>query len=312
VSKIGAFTPYAGFPASGSLLTALRPYPQFATSGLFGATPTITNSPTGNSWYDALQVKVNKRLSHGLQATSTFTWSKALVATRENIFDPTSSTKTLQGTDQPFLVNANIVYTVPRFFNSNRMLSAAVRDWQAGAFLQYGSGFPLTPPSITTTNNVSQGTQYQLRVPGQPLFLKDLNCGCINPTQDQLLNPAAWTNPVNGGFGLNALYGDFRSARRPQENFNIGRNFRIKERVNFQIRAEFTNIFNRTTLGNPSTTNPAGPLTRNGANQLTAGFGVINEVLNPRAQPSVPSNGNFATNLGQIPRQGTIIARFQF
>ena len=36
-----------------------------------------TNSPTGNTWYDSLQMKGTKRLSHGLQVNGTFTWSQS-------------------------------------------------------------------------------------------------------------------------------------------------------------------------------------------------------------------------------------------
>src|SRR5205085_3271415 len=111
------------------------------------------------------------------------------------------------------------------------------------------------------------GSSQMIRT-GQPLYLKDLNCGCINPYFDQVLNPAAWANPNNGVFGpgpsgtpnalitSNLLYSDFRQARRPLENFNIGRNFRFgaEGRFNLQIRAEFANIFNRMQLGNPITT----------------------------------------------------------
>ena len=114
-------------------------------------------------------------------------------------------------------------------------------------------------------------------------------------------------------FGTNALYGDFRAPRRPQENFNIGRNFRVKERYNLQIRAEFVNIFNRTYLGNPSTTLPVGnPVTRNPSGQLQGGFGVINDTVSTGAVPSTPTNGNYNTALGGLPRTGTLIARFTF
>ncbi len=113
----------------------------------------------------------------------------------------------------------------------------------------------------TTTNYLgalSTGGTEQFRVPGQPLFLKNLNCGCINPYYDQVLNPAAWANPANGTFGpaVGTYYGDFRSARRPQENANLSRTFRFKERYSLQLRGEFVNIFNRTQIGNPITTAP--------------------------------------------------------
>jgi hypothetical protein len=313
ISRVGNVSPYPGFPASQSLLNALRPYPQFSAISVFGvpAPISVSNAPTGDTWYDSLQAKVNKRFSHGLQATGTFTWSKSLISTRENFWDPTSSSKTYQTTDQPFLFNANIVYTVPKFFANHNALSWVMRDWQFGAFLQYASGLPLTPPSSVQPNNLTANnggttTNYQVRIPGVPLYLKNPNCGCINPYYDQVFNPAAWTNPAPGTFGANALYGDFRGPRRPQENFNFGRNFRFKEnRLNLQIRAEFVNIFNRTYLGNPSTTlNLGNPLSRLGG-ILTGGFGVINEQVAIGAAPST-------TQLGALPRTGTLIARFTF
>jgi hypothetical protein len=176
----------------------------------------------------------------------------------------------------------------------------------------------LTPPQITSTNNLGVATE---QIPtGQAFFLKNPNCGCINPYYDQVLNPAAWRNPAPGTFGVGAFptgganglfYPNFRQARRPQENFNFGRNFRIKERVTLSIRAEFTNIFNRTQIGNPSTVNPAGSLTKNGAGQYTGGFGVINLVEAVNTQPSILLNGVVGA-LYSAPRQGTLIARFTF
>jgi hypothetical protein len=181
-----------------------------------------------------------------------------------------------------------------------------------GVFLQYGSGLPLTPPAATNTNFIGGSEQY--RVPGQPLYLKGLNCGCINPYTDQVLNPAAWANPANGTFGpaTGTLYGDFRSARRPQENLNFGRTFRIREKYSFSIRAEFVNVLNRTQIGNPSTTAPAAALSKNNLGQYSAGFGVINETLSgPNQAPSTTANA-VVGQLFQLARTGTLIARFTF
>jgi hypothetical protein len=75
---------------------------------------------------------------------------------------------------------------------------------------------------------------------------------------------------------------------------SLGRIFRIKERYNLQIRAEFTNIFNRAEINNPSASNALATQTKSGS-QTTAGFGYINTgtVFSP-------------------PRQGQLVARFQF
>jgi hypothetical protein len=254
IARIGNYLPYPGYGTNNTLINALRTYPQFSTA-------TVTDSPTGKTWYDSLQIKGTKRMSHGLQVSGTFTWSRAMDSIDEDIFNPSTYGKSIESIDQPFLFNANILYQTQKWF-SNNYLAMATRDWQLGAFLQYASGLPLAPPAATTANNL--GPSEQVRT-GQPLYLKDLNCGCINPYTDQVLNPAAWTNPTNGTFGpgpnptvipaVNGLYySDFRGARHPQENFNIGRNFRIREKMTFSVRAEFVNIFNRTQIATPNTT----------------------------------------------------------
>src|SRR5262249_18467079 len=154
----------------------------------------------------------------------------------------------------------------------------------------------------------------------QPLYLKDLNCHCFDPTHDVVLNPAAWANPTNGTYGpgpfagagnTNLLYSDFRGQRRPSESFNILPNFRLSKGdrpVMLSIRADFVNVLNRTLMVDPSSTaNPLLAPTKNAAGQYTAGFGVIPEVFALRA---FPASSN--TNASQLPRQGTIVARVTF
>ena len=104
----------------------------------------------------------------------------------------------------------------------------------------------------------------QFRVSGQPLFLKNPNCGCYDPTTQTILNPAAWQDQAPGVFGNAATYyNDFRGQRRPTEPLSLGRIFPIHERFKISFRAEFFNIFNRNeSLPQPITT-PQGrrPLT---------------------------------------------------
>ncbi len=78
----GLLLPYAGFPTSTSLKSAMYPFPQFgalANSGI----------ADGESRYDALQAKAAKRLSHGLQISGTFSWSHAYtLSPRQDFFNP--------------------------------------------------------------------------------------------------------------------------------------------------------------------------------------------------------------------------------
>jgi hypothetical protein len=256
-------------------------------------------------------VKATKRFTHGLEFGSAFTWAKQLTQGVEDDFGRGGGViindafnrpnqKALSSYDQPLQFVFSGSYTTPKWSATNsgmKVVSWVARDWQIGTLLRYASGLPIASP--TSTNGLAtylfQSTLFN-RVPGVPLFTQDLNCHCFDPNTTFVLNPAAWSNPAAGQWGTAAAYySDYRYQRRPVENISLGRTFRIKERASLQIRAEFTNIFNRTEPNNPTATNALATQTRNTAGQTTAGFGYI-------------STGTvFAA-----PRQGQLIARFQF
>jgi hypothetical protein len=296
VGNGGLLLPYTGFPLTNSLMSALYPYPQFGALS-------VAEAPTGGSRYDSLQMKATKRFSHGLQAAGAFTWEKSFVrANRQDFFNPQSSMWNLQQIP-PLQLTFNVTYVTPPapLVSKVKFANWLIKDWQIGAFATYQSAPFLTPPAATTANLLASE---QRRVAGQPLYLADIN-GQLNPYTQQVLNPAAWANVPAGQAGptVGTLYSDFHGRRRPVENANFGRNFRINEKYNLQIRAEFTNIFNRTLIPSPSTaTAPQNPLVRNGLNQYTAGFGVINATA---ALDTVPT-------LNGASRAGTLIARFSF
>jgi hypothetical protein len=297
--------PYPGFPATATVAQSLRPYPQYGN---------ITNwhwIPLGDTWYESLQMKATKRFSHGLDFSSAFTWSKQLTQGVEDDFGRGDGViindafnrpnqKALSVFDQPFQFVFSGSYTIPKWNGNNgteKVLSWIARDWQIGTLLRYASGTPI--PAPTSTNGLAtylfQSTLFN-RVPGVPMFTQDLNCHCFDPNKTFVLNPAAWSNPAAGQWGTAAAYyTDYRYQRRPVENISFGRNFRIKERASLMIRAEFTNMFNRTQINNPTGTNALATQTTTPTGQTTAGFGYI-------------STGTVFT----APRQGQLVARFQF
>ncbi len=77
-----------------------------------------------------------------------------------------------------------------------------------------------------------------------------------------MLNTGAWVDAPAGQWSTSApFYNDFRWQRQPSENMNFGRNFRFGSdgRFNLFVRAEFTNIFNRTFLAPPVSREPERP-----------------------------------------------------
>src|SRR5262249_44802679 len=155
-----------------------------------------------------------------LSLTSSFTWQKELVlgalsglaisqsAQAVNDIFNRSQNKYISADSQPLQFVTGFSYVSPAV-TANRWLRAAVRDWSFSGIARYASGLPIQVP--TGQNNLStvlfRGT-FANRVPGQPLFLKDLNCHCIDPNKDFVLNPAAWTDPIAGRFGTAAAYYD--------------------------------------------------------------------------------------------------------
>ena len=71
-----------------------------------------------------------------------------------------------------------------------------------------------------------------------------------------MLNPAAWSNPAPGQWGTAApYYSDYRYERRPSESMTFGRVFQFGPEAHpmkLTFRMNFTNIFNRTKLSNPT------------------------------------------------------------
>jgi hypothetical protein len=168
-------------------------------------------------------------------------------------------------------------YTLPKMNGINSILAYALYDWQVGAILTYASGFPFAAPAAQNNLLAAIGQSANaIRVPGVPLFLQDLNSGEVDPRRGFYLNPAAWAQPAEGQFGGPPIYGDYRQQRRPSEAMNFGRNFRIGERVTAQVRAEFTNVFNRMRPNTPASTNALTPQVQaaNAAGVAT-GFGAI-------------------------------------
>jgi hypothetical protein len=302
--------PFPGF--TGTVAQSLRPFPQF--NG--GLTPLW--APLGKAWYDSLQTKVTKRFSHGVDFTYAFTYSKELDTLSSSIAATTTGMinvgdvqnrqgfKGLSSSSRPFISGLAVNYRTPTW-SRNKILSFAVRDWEIGTFLQYASGLPFAPPAATTTpslgNVVFQNT-VQNRVAGEPLFTQDLNCHCFDPNTTFVLNPKAWAPPAAGQFGSATFYNDYRRQRHPIENLSFGRLFRIRERMTLNVRAEFTNVFNRAIINDPTSNNSTAVQTLvKGSTQTSAGFGFINN--------ATLNQGTFATGGGQ-PRQGQLVGRLQF
>jgi hypothetical protein len=276
--------PYAGFPTTLTVAQSLRPYPQFGS--IFESW-----APLGNSWYDALQAKFSKRMSHGFGATGAFTWSKSLqlgadTNTGGGIFNDQfnrPNNKEFASLDQPLILVISFNYRIPKL-GPNRYVRAVTGGWTLSGTDDYGSGSLIASP--TAQNNLStilfRNTLFT-RVPGVPLYLTNIN-GPIDANKQFVLNPAAWSEPAAGQWGYAApYYSDYRGRRLPNEQASLGRLFPLREGITLEFRVEFTNIFNRRVWNSPSSSNPLATQTYNGSGVPSSGFGYIANTAPPIA-----------------------------
>ena len=314
-------TPFTNFPLGtalypgATLIQAIRPIPQFTSINYIWA-------PLGKTWYDALQLKVVKRFSYNFDFTYSFTWQKEMTLAAETSYNLFSSqtpqindvynrdvNKYISGLSRPLMSVIAASYTTPKAFAGNRWLSQIVRDWQISAVLRYTSAQPIRIPGASSnigTLLARAGGTFANRVEGEPLFMDqngneidDLN-GDFDPATTFVMNPKAWAEPPLPTFSTStAYYNDYRGRRWPTENVSLARNFRFgsDSRYNLQLRAEFTNIFNRLFVPNPTSTSATATRTTRPDGTTSGGFGYINMKA-----------GAVASNV----RQGQIVGRFSF
>ena len=289
--------PYASFPCTASVAQSLRPFPEYNDSLAWWF------APTGDSWYDALQMKFTRRFSRGLDISSSFSYQKeqclgAVGCAGANDSFNRAENKGLTPSSTPFIWVTAFTYQVPKL-TTNKLVRQLTGGWTWGGILRYASGSLISVASSRTNMNTytfNTNTRFN-RVPGQPLFLENPNCGCINPNSNQqILNPAAWADTPVGTWGQGAAYyNDYRWQHQASESMNLGRTFQFREKMSLHVRAEFFNVFNRVYLPSPSASNPLATSTFNSAGVPTGGFG-------------------FITNSSGIggQRNGQLVARFQF
>jgi len=132
---------------------------------------TININTLADSYYNALQVILNKRTTHGLEFQSSFTYSRLLDDTQgqANVADCLSSAG-LQGVyplnlgavdrgpacfDTPYNWQFNTIYHFPTAKLSNRFLAGAASGWWISSIVSVQGGYPFSV--ITALNRSNSG-----------------------------------------------------------------------------------------------------------------------------------------------------------
>jgi len=157
----GVPAPYSGWVEQmtgcpPSVAQALRPYPQYCDS-LQGA-----NESHGESLYESLQVKAERRFSRGIYALVSYTLSRTISSGSDNVQRFSLTWSGAQGVispfernrnraiavdDTPHVLSAAFVYELPwghnrKWLNGGGLANVLLGGWQASTIFRCSSGLP--------------------------------------------------------------------------------------------------------------------------------------------------------------------------
>jgi hypothetical protein len=205
--------------------------------------------------YNSLQVKLEKRFSHGATFLASYTWSHlidigcAQVWEGCNIQDPynLNAERGNSVLDVPQIFTLSYIEESPfgkgkRYLNQGGVAGRVLGGWQVSGItaLRHGTAFDVDL-GIDNANN--GGTDQRPNLVGTPTL--------SHPTPQEWFNKAAFAMPgayTYGNLGRNTMFGD----GLVDFDFSVVRRFQITERHQIEFRSEFFNLFNTPNYGNPT------------------------------------------------------------
>ena len=220
----------------------LRPFPQFGSIS--------TERYDGRSFYNAGQLRVERRFAQGFTLTGAYTFSKLIEEL--SLLNPTDTSyeRRISRDDYPHRVVVSGLYELPvgkgrRFLSgAGRLLNLLVGGYQFGGVYQYQSGRPLAlgnlayfgDPNVLVTDIDSSTVGSSNRVFD--------TSGFFSPGVDIRLRNNVRTFP--------SRLPRFRSQSIGWLDFSVLKNFPLTETVRMQLRAEFLNATNTPLFGEPN------------------------------------------------------------
>lgn len=251
----------------------------------------VVASMTGSGSYNAAQVTLEKKMSHGYSVLANYTWSKSLdnlpyslgVSNTEDInpgesyvypmypagtstWNPTNIKALDYGPsdfNHPHAISVSYVYEVPKLKNGNRVLKAVTNGWRTAGLIQHRSGDALTITAGTDVSLTGLNQDRGQRNVGVAPYSKDSGKGtcsagvsCVN-----WITSGAFSLPVNSGPGTgfgNVVKGAIRGPSYTNWDGSVIRSFPVYREAKIDFRAEYFDLLNHTILSDPSTSLSSG------------------------------------------------------
>jgi hypothetical protein len=240
----------------------LRPYVGFTGMTMF--------EPSAISNYNALQVSLNRRFTHGVSFQAAYTWSKTITdadndaAWPQNSFN-LSGERGLASYDRPQSFIFNYVWEIPFAKNLTGFQKALLDGWVLSGITSFQSGNAYTVTSGADRAGIGNWNE-RADLVGNPSGAK---------TVAQYFNTAAFAMPALGTFG-NSGVGIVRGPGTNNWDVSLGKNNKVPwfwgtEGGSLEFRAQFLNAWNHPSFDYINTALSAG-----------ASFGTVTGARDPR------------------------------
>ncbi|MGH9842714.1 MAG: TonB-dependent receptor [Blastocatellia bacterium] len=211
-----------------------------------------TNGDTSD--YHGLQLQFQQRLSSGLQALASYSWSHSIDTSSSDFgarIDRQISANASRGPsdfDIRQAFNAAVTYNIPSPLHG-AVGKAILGGWSVDTIVSARSALPVDVANTAFVSALSLFLSVRPNLaPGVPLYLDDPAA-----PGGRRINRAAFiaqpsTEFRHGTLGRNAL----RGFSLWQADFSLRREFKLTEKVKLQLRSEFFNVFNHPNFGSPN------------------------------------------------------------
>ncbi|MGA7358881.1 MAG: carboxypeptidase regulatory-like domain-containing protein [Candidatus Sulfotelmatobacter sp.] len=235
-----------------------------------------------NSVYNALEMMLQRRFSHGLQFQAAYTFSKSIDdgSTFEETLDPfnyrASRALSIFNARQRFVISYD--WEIPTRKYSG-FKGTVLNDWEVSGITQFQSGFPIRLDTADDNELINSffflGTEapslvapFQKLNPRNTLTVSSLGISAPG----YWFSPADFQDPPLGQFNNGTQRTICCGPGLVDWDFSVHKKIALSETKYFQFRAEIFNLFNRTNFSNPDGHFSDGPTE----------FGRITEAGDPR------------------------------
>ena len=268
---------------------------------------TNTNS---RSYYNALQVSLTKKTTHGLEFQANYTWSRNIDLGSSTLGSDSNVTDETEGAadpinqlgnrgpaafDVPQNLHVNLIYNLPKT-TAKGFVGGVINGWWVSSIIAAQSGVPFSPiMSNNRSDNgvlVSEGDRPNITPGASPQSYTSgtsLGCGSVAPgtpvgTTSLYFNPCMFTIQPTGFMGTESR-NFLRGPRLFSGDFSVVKDTPVKylgEAGQIEFRAEIFNILNHPVLGLPNATIFSGAPQASGVvapNNPSTGAGAITTTL---------------------------------